>query len=139
MSWYSARHETGPERGKLPPKTSPSSSSREGAPLPGRFPLERLTLGSPFNSVAAPFTQGFQMKKMFALLTVALGLGVSSLLGAACGNGSTSGGTTGGTTGGQSCTSAHVCVNGACNCGSDGSGSSCTDDTKCDSECQVCM
>jgi len=75
------------------------------------------------------------MKKMFALLTVALGLGVTSLFGAACGNGSTSGSTTGG----QTCTSAHVCINGACNCGSDGKGSSCTDDAKCDAECNVCM
>lgn len=75
------------------------------------------------------------MKKMFALLTVALGLGVASLSGAACGNGTT----TGDTTSGQSCSSSHVCINGACNCGSDGKGNSCTDDTKCEAECKVCM
>ena len=69
----------------------------------------------------------------FAWVVVTIGFAV------ACGDsgGTSSGGTTGGSQ--QNCQSAHVCVNGSCHCGSDGKGSSCTDDTKCESECNVCV
>ncbi len=86
------------------------------------------------------------MKKLFALAMIGLGLGFIPFATGGCGDGgsgsgSTSdGATTGGsTTSGQSCFSAHVCINGSCNCGKDGKGSSCTDNTKCEAECKVCM
>lgn len=78
------------------------------------------------------------MKKAILAVSITLGIGGFALIG--CGDsGSGAGGNNGGTTSGQNCTSAHVCVNGVCNCGSDGKGASCTDDTKCESECQVCQ
>jgi hypothetical protein len=75
--------------------------------------------------------------KIAALALVALGITFV----AACGDssGTSSGDTSGGTSGSQqTCKSSHVCIGGSCNCGSDGKGSSCTNDTKCETECNVC-
>ncbi len=77
------------------------------------------------------------MKKTLAYAVLGIGLTFGALAG--CGDSSSgSGGSSSSTTSGSNCTSAHVCVNGACNCGSDGKGQSCTDDTKCVTECRTC-
>jgi hypothetical protein len=92
------------------------------------------------------------MKKLLLALTITLCAGAVSLVGCGDSGGGSGGGSNSGpsggddggddggdTTSGQTCTSSHVCVNDVCNCGDDGKGMSCTDDTKCESECRVCM
>jgi len=77
------------------------------------------------------------MRKALLTLAVALTFALSA---AACDDGETN------TSTNQSCSSAHLCVNGACNCGQDGSGQACTnpDDTtsddadNCTNRCEVC-
>ena len=84
---------------------------------------------------------------MCAVAMIALGIGIVPLATGACGDGGSGSGSTsdgatsgGSTTSGQSCSSKHICVNGTCNCGTQpGQGSSCTDETKCEAECKVCM
>jgi hypothetical protein len=90
------------------------------------------------------------MQKLFAVALIAFGLGVVPMATGACGSGgssstgSGSGGGSGSTTGssttsGQNCSTSHECTNGVCNCGLDGKGSSCSDDTSCVKQCNVCM
>ena len=78
------------------------------------------------------------MKKIFAVAVIGFGIGLASLAGCSKSTSGSGGGSSQSTTAGQNCTSSHLCVNGACNCGTDGKGMSCTDDTKCVAECQVC-
>ena len=73
--------------------------------------------------------------KMLTRMVFAVAMGV---LAVACGGGTSSraGGAGGGS---QTCQTQHSCINGACTCETSGkSGTSCTDDAKCDAECQVC-
>jgi len=78
------------------------------------------------------------MKKIFAVAVIGFGIGLASLAGCSKSTNGSGGGSSQSTTAGQNCTSSHLCVNGVCNCGADGKGNSCTDDTKCVDECQVC-
>lgn len=90
------------------------------------------------------------MKNVLLALSITLCAAVSFVAcgdsggGAGGSNSGPSGGDDGGgddggsVTSGQTCTSSHVCVNDVCNCGDDGKGKSCTDDTKCQSECKTC-
>lgn len=74
---------------------------------------------------------------MKAFATLVFLVGISSLT-AACG-GDGGGGNGGGGSSSETCESSHSCLNGACTCNTDGkSGDSCTDDDKCESECEVC-
>jgi hypothetical protein len=77
------------------------------------------------------------IRKTLALALTTVALFLASLAGCGDSSGGAGGGSSSGT-GSQTCTSAHLCVNGSCHCGSDGKGSSCTDDQKCESECQMC-
>jgi len=75
------------------------------------------------------------MKTKILAATIVLGMSIAPFALVACGD---SGGAGGGSGTGQNCTSEHVCVNNVCNCGSDGKGKSCSSNTACDSECEVC-
>ena len=77
------------------------------------------------------------MKRLFFILCLSFSLAVAT----GCGDdGGDDGNNTTESSSSETCTSSHECINGMCECTTDGKdGEACTDDTACEDECEVCV